>query len=234
MVDIHCHILPGLDDGSPDLSESLKMAEIATADGITHIVATPHVKGDIHSPDFLEEQVQLLNVKLQRIYSPLQVLLGADVSAALPPEVQSRYTINNGPYLLLEFPHSHLPQNADEIVFKILLAGLKPIITHPERNPSIIREPRLLFRLVEVGCLVQVTAGSLTGDFGSDPQACSRYLLKKGLVHVLASDAHSSTYRRPVLSPACDEAAGIIGKQAARDLVTTNPAAIIAGRPLDV
>lgn len=233
MIDIHCHILPGIDDGPSELSDSLKMASIAVDDGITHIVATPHVKGDIHSPDFLDKQVREFNQTLQGKNSSLQVLRGADVSSILPPKVLAYYTINNGPYFLLEFPHSHLPRNANEIVFKILLAGLRPIITHPERNPSIVRDPELLFRLVDAGCLVQVTAGSLTGNFGADSRDCAAYLLKKNRVHFLATDAHSPTHRRPVLSPAVKEAAAIIGTSAALDLVTTNPSAVIAGRPID-
>jgi protein-tyrosine phosphatase len=233
MVDIHCHILPGIDDGPAELSESLEMAEIAVADGITRIVATPHVKGDVHSPEFLAERVRQFNEKLQRIFIPLQILKGADVSYLIPPAVLPSYTINDGPYFLLEFPHSHLPQNADEIVFRIQLSGLRPIITHPERNPSIIRDPDLLFRLIDAGCLVQVTAGSLTGDFGTDARNCALYLLKKRQVHFLATDAHSATHRRPVLSAAVKEAAALIGSQAALDLVTINPAAVIAGRPLD-
>ncbi len=233
MVDIHCHILPGIDDGPADLSEALKMAEIAVADGITQIVATPHIKGDIHSPDFLAQRIRQFNEKLQRIYSPLKILGGADVSAAFPPEVLSLYTINNGPYFLLEFPHSHLPHNADEIVFKIMLAGLRPIITHPERNPSIIRNPELVFRLVDAGCLVQLTAGSLTGGFGTDSRNCALHLLKKGKVHFLATDAHSASYRRPILSAAVKEAANVIGSNAALKLVFANPSAILSGRPLD-
>lgn len=233
MVDIHCHILPAIDDGPAELSESLQMAEIAVADGITHIVATPHIKGEIHSPEFLDEKVQQFSDKLKNIYSPLNVLRGADVSFILPPEMLAQFTINNGPYFLLEFPHSHLPHNAEDIVFKILLAGLRPIITHPERNPSIIRDPELLFRLVDAGCLVQVTAGSLTGGFGTDARDCAAYLLKKRRVHFLATDAHSPTYRQPILSAAFKEAAAIIGSTAALDLVTTNPSAVIAGSPLD-
>jgi protein-tyrosine phosphatase len=232
MIDIHCHILPGIDDGPEDLADSLEMAEIAAADGITRIVATPHVKGEIFPAGFLEERIRHFNDKLRRIYSPLRILQGADVSSALPPDLLARYTINKSPYFLLEFPHSHLPRNADEIVFKIILADLRPIITHPERNPSVIRNPQLLFRLIDAGGLVQVTAGSLTGGFGSDAKNCAFYLLKKGKVHFIATDAHSPRHRRPVLSKAVKEAVSVIGPKAALDLVTTNPSAVIEGRPL--
>jgi protein-tyrosine phosphatase len=233
MIDIHCHILPGIDDGPDVLADALDMAEIAATDGITHIVATPHVRGEILSPGFFEERIRQFSDKLRRIYSPLRILRGADVSSALPTKILARYTINNGPYFLLEFPHSHLPRNADEIVFQIRLADLRPIITHPERNPSIIRNPELLFRLVDAGGLVQVTAGSLTGGFGSDARNCAVYLLKKGRVHFIATDAHSPIHRRPVLSKAVKEAASIIGAKAALDLVTTNPSAVIEGRLLN-
>jgi protein-tyrosine phosphatase len=233
MIDIHCHILPAVDDGSASLDESLAMVEIAVADGISHIVATPHIKGEVHSPQFLQQQVADFNAVLKKRGYPLQILTGADVSAMLPPGVLARYTINGGNYFLLEFPHSHMPRNASELVFQMLLAGLRPIITHPERNPSIIRDPELLFSLVDAGCLVQLTAGSLVGDFGADARDCASYLLRMKQVHFLASDAHSATHRLPVLSEGTKAAAAIIGEDAARSLVTTNPAAIIAGRDLN-
>lgn len=233
MVDIHCHILPAIDDGSSSLEESLAMAEIAIEDGISRIVATPHIKGEVHSPQFLQQQVDEFNAVLNKRGYPLQIFTGADVSAMLPPHEVARYTINGSSYFLLEFPHSHLPLNANEMVFELLLAGMLPIITHPERNPSIVRDPQRLFRLVEAGCLVQVTAGSLTGNFGADSRDCAEYLLKMGNVHFLATDAHSATHRRPVLSDGVRAAAAIIGEEAAQRLVMSNPAAVLAGRGLD-
>jgi protein-tyrosine phosphatase len=116
------------------------MADIAVADGIRTIVATPHIKGEVHLPQFLQQQVVKLNEVLRRRNYPLQVLVGADVSAMLPPQEIAHYTINGSNYFLLEFPHSHLPQQASQMVFNMCMAGLRPIITHPERNPSIIRE----------------------------------------------------------------------------------------------
>lgn len=234
MIDIHCHILPAIDDGSTCLDESLAMADIAVEDGIRIIVATPHIKGEVHLPEFLRQQVADLNTVLRKRGYPLQILVGADVSAMLPAQVIARYTIHGSNYFLLEFPHSHLPQQANQMVFALLLAGLRPIITHPERNPSIIRDPERLGSLVDAGCLVQLTAGSLTGQFGADSKDCAVYLLKSGLVHFLASDAHSATHRRPVLSEGVAAAAAFVGEEAALRLVTTNPAAVIAGRGLDV
>lgn len=233
MIDIHCHILPAIDDGSSSLEESLAMADIAIKDGISTIVATPHIKGKVHLPQFVHQRVAELNNVLKKRNYPLQILPGADVSAILPPQEIARYTINGGKYFLLEFPHSHLPLHANDMVFEILLADLLPIITHPERNPSIIREPERLFSLVDAGCLVQITAGSLTGNFGPDSRDCAEYLLKMGQVHFLATDAHSATHRRPVLSEGVRAATAIIGEQAALKLVTSNPAAVVSGRSLD-
>ncbi len=233
MIDIHCHILPGIDDGSSSLEESLAMADIAVADGIHTIVATPHIKGEVHLPQFLQQQVVKLNEVLTKRNYPLQILVGADVSAMLPPQEIARYTINGSNYFLLEFPHSHLPKQARQMVFNMCMAGLRPIITHPERNPSIIREPELLFSLVDSGCLVQITAGSLTGNFGADSRDCASYMLKRGQVHFLATDAHSATHRRPVLSEGVSAASAIIGDEAAQKLVTSNPAAVLSGRSLN-
>ncbi|MEZ4485396.1 MAG: CpsB/CapC family capsule biosynthesis tyrosine phosphatase [Syntrophotaleaceae bacterium] len=129
--------------------------------------------------------------------------------------------------------HSHLPLNANEMVFELLLAGLMPIITHPERNPSILRDPNRLFSLVEAGCLVQITASSLTGNFGADSKDCAEYPLKRGQVHFLATDAHSANHRRPILSEGLQAAAALIGEEAAMRLVMDNPAAVLNGERLD-
>ncbi|WP_225071412.1 CpsB/CapC family capsule biosynthesis tyrosine phosphatase [Desulfuromonas sp. CSMB_57] len=234
MIDLHCHILPGVDDGSPDLQTSLRMAQMAVDDGVSHIVATPHVKHEGVDDMDLARQVAQLNGQLLLHGIPLTVLTGGDVVAALPPQLAGRFTINNTPYILLEFPHSHLPAEAEKTLFEWQAAGLRPIITHPERNPTILRNPDRLRHLVEVGALVQVTAGSLTGEFGQACRACAIYLLEAGLVHFLASDGHSSEFRKPLLSHGQQLAAGIIGEGPARALVTTNPEAVIFGKDFHV
>ena len=234
MIDIHCHILPGLDDGPCKLDDSLEMAKIAVADGIVRIVATPHINGILHPPALLRERVSLFNETLKNQGIPLEVLPGADASALLDPEILRRYTLNGTDYVLFEFPHSHIPQNAPEQVFKAILAGLKPIITHPERNPTVILRPQVLFDLVEAGALVQCTAESLTGFFGPEVMDCCLFLLKRHSVHFLASDAHSPRHRRPVLSGSVIAAGKIIGRSAARRLVENNPAAVISGETIDV
>lgn len=210
------------------------MARIAVADGIRTIVATPHIKNDIPTPDLIAQKINELTALLKQEGLPINILAGGDVASILPVEVVSLYTLNRTKYVLLEFPHSHLPANAEQVIFEWQLAGLRPIITHPERNPSILKHPDSLERLVEAGALVQVTAGSLTGVFGVDVQACASFLISSGWVHILASDGHSSRYRLPQLSESIRVAAQLIGQQAALKLVQDNPAAVISGRELDV
>ncbi|MEJ2700295.1 MAG: hypothetical protein P8Z70_11635 [Desulfuromonadales bacterium] len=234
MIDIHCHILPGLDDGPRKLDDSLEMARIAVADGIVRTVATPHINGFLHSPVFLRERVSLFNETLKKEGIPLEVLPGADARALLDPEILRDYTLNGTDYVLFEFPHSHIPQNAIELIFKAILAGLKPIITHPERNPTVILRPQVLFDLVEAGALVQCTAESLTGFFGPEVMDCCFFLLERRAVHFLASDAHSPRYRRPVLSRSVLAAEKIIGRAAARRLVENNPSAVVSGEAIYV
>lgn len=234
MIDIHCHILPAIDDdGPPRLEDVLEMARIAVADHIRQIVATPHIKNIVHSPDLIRERVARLNEELQKEGIGLEILQGAEVSAVLNTSILREHTLNGTDYVLLEFPHTHLPQNARQVVFDALMAGLTPIIPHPERNPSVVRRPELLIDLVEAGALVQITAESLVGGFGPEARACAAHLLRNKVVHILATDAHSPTWRRTILSQGVDAAAKIVGESTARRMVTTNPAAVIAGRALD-
>lgn len=233
MIDLHCHILPGIDDDGPSRLEAvLEMARIAADDGIRQIVATPHLKETIHPPERIRGLVSSFNDALRANAIQLEVFAGAEVGSMLNASLLPDYTLNGSNYILLEFPHSHLPQNAAEIVFNAVLAGLVPIVPHPERNPSVVRRPDLLFDLVGAGALIQVTAGSLVGDFGPEAKMCGQYLLENDLVHFLATDAHSPGWRRPVLTLGVKAAARIVGEAAARRLVTDNPASVLAGIPV--
>jgi protein-tyrosine phosphatase len=237
VIDIHCHILPGIDDGPADIRGSLEMAAIAVRNGITAIIATPHVpymNDAVYPPARIREGVGALNRALREKSIPLTVLPGADVNILLPPSAMADYTLNGTEYMLIEFPHTHLPMNAKEVLFNIVLKGLRPIITHPERNGSVIRNPELIMDLLNTSVLVQITAGSLSGDFGPDVKACAEYLLKKGVVSFIATDAHAPDWRPPVLSEGLRVAEEIIGKERARELIMKNPEAVLAGRPLDV
>ena len=226
MIDIHCHILPGLDDGADRLKTSLAMAAMAVRDGITTVIATPHTDGVIVNQKVVQQAVDRLNTELANRGIELKVVAGYEIPAELVCGLQS-LTIGDTPYILVEFPHQYLPEDAAETLYTLVQAGRKPIIAHPERNGSVLRNPDLLRELVAVGGMVQLTAASVTGDFGPDILHCANYLLRNQLVHFLATDSHSPTFRKPVLTPARKAAARLIGREEADKLVIDNPKAIL-------
>jgi len=241
LIDLHCHILPAIDDGPSDISESIEMARIAAADGIKTIVAAPHVyhpglpeaAGKADLSEVIDEKVDQLNRCLKSEKIPVEILPGGEVSSFLPPDSCQRFKINHTSYLIVEFPHSHLPANAREIIFNMTVSGLRPIISHPERNPSVIQNPERLNTLVQSGALAQITAGSLTGEFGLESQACALYLLRQRMVSFIVSDGHSVNGRPPVLSEAFKTVTKHFGKETATALFTTNPEAVLAGELLN-
>jgi protein-tyrosine phosphatase len=233
MIDIHCHILPYVDDGPTDMDEAVAMAKIASRDGISAIVATPHIDDISISSVSIGQQVERLNNRLSELGIDVKILRGADVKANIDPHFLRGYTINNTEYILLEFPPSYLPGNTKAIIFRMVTSGYRPIITHPERNHSVVKKPDLLFDMLDSGVSAQITAESLVGAFGPDARECARHLLKCGAVSFIATDAHSSTLRPPVLSKGLRVAERIIGEAEARKLVTTNPEAVVAGAPLN-
>lgn len=216
------------------MAESVEMAKVAARDGITTIVATPHVRDFLYPSEAIQRSVDGLNERLRELGIAVKILAGADVNVLLDPLFLKDYTIRGTDYILLEFPHSHLPRNAKDILFKIALKGLKPIITHPERNPSVIKNPALALDLVDAEMLLQITADSLVGTFGPEIRECAIHLLKKGVVSFIASDAHSSSVRQPVLSEGLRVAEKVLGGRDARRLVEENPEAVIKGNVLYV
>ena len=235
MVDVHCHILPGLDDGPQGIDESLAMAESAIAEGITHVVATPHCSNEF---PFDFGRVQRLREQLQaEIGDRLKLATGCDFHVnpenleALRADA-SRFCINQHDYLLVEFNEISIPPAMDDTLHALQLRGLRPVITHPERNGILRRQPERLKKWVRLGCFVQVTAGSLTGGFGPRAQEDSLCWIAQGLVHIVASDAHN-TKRRPLrLQAAHDVVAEQFGGEKARALFFDNPMAAFEGRDL--
>mgnify|MGYP003589925868 CR=1 FL=1 len=229
MIDLHCHILPDIDDGPKTFDESVAMARLAAEDGIAAIVATPHVNEKLYDPGEISRRVSWLNHLLRKEKVPVSIMAGADVSVIFKPEQVSQYTINDTEYILVEFPHTHLPRHAGEILEQFIDNGLKPIITHPERNPTISGKPQALLELLGDQRYVQITAGSLTGDFGVDAKQCAEHLLRAGVVDVIATDAHSTEHRKPLLSLGAQAAAAIVGQDATRRMVFGTPMKIISG-----
>ena len=235
MVDIHCHILPALDDGAAEESVAVEMARMAAADGITHIVATPHSNYEFRfDPEVNRRKRDQLQ---QTIGETPTLLLGCDFHISYENLEALRntpewFTLNGHQYLLVEFANFNIPPQMDQIFFELLSRKLVPIITHPERNPILSRDPEQIRKWIEIGCLVQVTAGAFVGRFGKNAERTAKLLLRHHLIHFIASDAHNPTSRPPLLSKARQVIAGELSEEAALALSESNPRAAMEGQPL--
>jgi len=235
MVDIHCHILPGIDDGPASWEMTAEMCRMAAADGITHVVATPHAN---HLYSFHRERyTEMLGQLHDAADGKLTFSLGCDFHFSSDNlrdalEDPRRYAIGDTQYLLIEFSDYGIPPSVQQDVFALRSRGIVPIITHPERNQPLLKKPEMVLRLVEQGCLVQVTADAVTGAWGSRSQKMVEWLLKQGAIHVVASDAHDTVRRKPKMSEARAAIAQLAGAEVAEALVRHNPEAIIDGKTL--
>ena len=235
MVDIHCHILPQLDDGAESLEVACGMAEMAIEDGVTHIIGTPHA-----SPawPFVPEVIRQRRDELRaRFEGRLIFATGCDFHLSFEnlQDIRNdpwRFTLNQKNYLLVEFADYSIPPSLDQALHELQLAGLKPIVTHPERNPLIRAQPDRLYRWLQQGCYAQVTAQSLLGKFGEAAQVTAHEWLDLGAVHFIASDAHNLTSRPLRLKEAFDLVAEKYGEDVARATMIENPLAVFEGRPL--
>ena len=208
MIDLHCHLLPGIDDGSKNLAMSLDMARMACADGITTVVCTPHILPTVYEnkgPE-IKAAVTLLQEALSLADIPLRLLSGADVH--MVPDLLSGLndgrilTLAGSRYLLLEPPHHVMPPQFDDCIFRLQSAGYVAVLTHPERLSWIEPQYALVRRMVHKGLWIQLTAGSLTGRFGQGPRYWAERMLDEGLCHVMATDAHNTSTRPPHLARA--------------------------------
>ncbi len=326
LIDLHCHILPDLDDGPRTMEDSIRMCQVGRQDGIETIVATPHILAGIyenerstilskvsalntalaefgdrsselrrkdfpgstqsqidasgvyrvpdkdpiteflndaarqksqsalsfhsalrarHSESALQSTIDpsvnpsAINLSHGNGQSSINILPGADVhfSSDLLERLQKKeiVTVNDqGRYLMIEFAFQGIPYQAEEVLFQLMSNGITPIISHPERNIEIGQRPQRYYEMVRMGCLGQVTAMSLTGEFGPGIKKSAEKLLAKRLIHFIASDAHSLNGRPPILSAGVKKAEKIVGKEEARKMVTEYPEAIIQGRRPDV
>jgi protein-tyrosine phosphatase len=239
VIDIHCHILPGLDDGPANLDFSLAMARAAVESGTQLMVATPHIRADFDvDPDEIEARVDLFNDRLQRDRLPLRILPGAEIGWASALELDdamlAKLSMGSGGRILLESPYGRKPVDLEAIVSALKERGFEAVLAHPERCPLFQRDIDRLAKLVEGGVFCSITAGSMAGRFGATVKDFTVELLRRGLVHDVASDAHDHLHRPPALT------AGFAGIEPELPGITshapwftvTAPVAILAGNPL--
>jgi protein-tyrosine phosphatase len=241
MIDIHAHILPDIDDGPKTFDESIEMLQKAQADGIQAIVATPHTLDGVYSctPEMVSERIDNLNTQIKKnnismtVYPGMEIHICDDLHAQL--EHQSLISLNNTRYVLIELPAQLIPPQFKDVVFQLRLKGYYPILAHPERNFAVQKHPEILNDFIEWGVFMQVTAASVTGFFGGRIKKLSQKMLQDRVVHFLASDAHSSDSRLPVLSEAyfiCEKI--LKDKKEARKLVEDNPKKLIHNEPIQM
>lgn len=234
-VDIHCHLLPGIDDGATDLAASLEMARMAAADGTRTVVVTPHQLGSFghNQGDDIRRRTTELQQHLADAQIPLTVLPGADVriEEGMVERLAAGDVLtlaDRGRHVLLELPHElYFPLGG--LLAELRRRGIVGILSHPERNAGLLRQPKLLGGLVDAGCLMQVTAGSLLGTFGPHSQQLAEAMLAQGQVHFVATDAHSPRARRPLMRRAFERVREVAGDEAASDLCCDYPARVAAG-----
>ena len=237
MVDIHCHFLPSMDDGACDEAESAGMLDVAGRCGTTDLVATPHADTQ-YSYDLMAVEAALAEAR-SRAPEGLRLHRGCDfhlmhdnIQAALAEP--GRYTINGGRYLLVEFSDLVIFENTGDVFDRLESAGMTIIVTHPERNPLLRQRIELLAQWVLAGRLMQLTAGSLLGFWGSKAQAFSRLMLDRGLAHFVASDGHDAHARQPRLDQASDWLRRHKSPELAHLLTEVHPRAVIDNRSIDL
>ncbi|MGA2002100.1 MAG: CpsB/CapC family capsule biosynthesis tyrosine phosphatase [Terriglobales bacterium] len=235
MIDIHCHILPEVDDGPKSWDTAVEMCRMAAADGITHTVATPHANNRYaYDRPYL---LGLIDQLRERVGPVPQLSLGCDFHLSFENlervlERPHDYTIGETNYLLVELSNYSIPTQLADCFTRLGDRGLTPILTHPERNPILQQTPQRVLEYADQGCLIQVTASSLTGFWGERPEIVARWLLDRSAVHILASDAHETRRRVPIMSEARKVAVQIVGAEYAEALVEGNPGAVVQGQPV--
>ncbi|QRH08293.1 tyrosine-protein phosphatase [Bacillus paranthracis] len=238
MIDLHCHILSGIDDGAQTVTDSLAMAQQAVAEGIHTIVATPHHQNGkyVNERTSIIHQVKQLNDELEQHEIPLKVLPGQEVrlygDLLEDYEAGKIVTLNEtNKYIFIEFPSNHVPRYTEQLFYELRVKGMIPIIVHPERNAELIERPDKLYNLVNKGALTQVTAGSLLGKFGKKIKKFSLQLVEHNLTHMIASDAHNTTTRGFHLAESYELIEKEFGATVMNDL-RENPYLIISGKAI--
>jgi protein-tyrosine phosphatase len=241
MVDIHAHILPGLDDGPETLHESIEMLHQAQTDGIQAIVATPHTLNGLYTntPEMITNGIDNFCTEIKKhniyinVYPGMEIHICDDLHTRI--DNKSLISINNSRYVLIELPAPIIPPQFKEVIFQLKLNGYYPILAHPERNFAVQKNPNIIYDFIEWGVLIQLTAASVTGFFGSRIKKLCKKMLQNRLVHFLASDAHSVDNRPPILSEAHHECEKVLNDQKeALALIESNPKLVIENKPIEI
>lgn len=237
MIDLHCHLLPGIDDGPATPGETLRLCRMAVADGITHAIVTPHIHPGrwSNTKQSIARDCARLQRALARRNIPLRVGFAAEVR--LTDQVMRQVEQNEIPFygevdgyrvMLLEFPHNQIIPGSDKLAQWLLARKIRPLIAHPERNKQLMKEPALLQPFIDIGCWLQLTAGSVLGNFGERAESLAKLLLDEDKVKVLASDGHNIGARKPLLSEPFSYISEHYGEARARRLMLDNPERISA------
>lgn len=237
MIDLHCHILPGVDDGAPDMSVSMAMARAFVADGVTVVACTPHIMPGVYgnTGPAIRQAIAQLQDAIDAEGLPLRLVGGADVHIA--PDLVAGLrdgrvlALADSRYVLIEPPHHVAPARIEDFFFSLLVAGYVPILTHPERLAWIKSHYEVIKRLQQGGVWMQITAGSLTGAFGRQALYWAERMLDEQSVHILATDAHDMIRRPPALGRGREAAQRRVGEAEAEHLVVTRPRGIIENEP---
>lgn len=239
MIDLHCHLLPGIDDGPQSIEESLELAGLAVRNGITHAIATPHIHPGRWNNDRFEIMRQYNRFRLQLACAGIPLALGMAAEVRVDSQLIHWLEQDKIPFLgqfkgkralLLELPHSHIPLGTENLITWLLQHNIQPLIAHPERNKDVIRRLDSILPLTRLGCLLQITAASITGHFGKPAQRRARQLLEMDAVFAIATDAHNCRHRPPSLAQGRDAAGEIVGQERAHQLVTTQPMQLVGGQ----
>lgn len=239
MVDIHCHILPGVDDGSESLEQSLDMARLAVRSGVTDIIATPHFQGVRASMELLRRilrRLEQLRRALEREQIPLRLHPGVEILCVPETLELARQkqlpTLGDGNYVLVEFYFDASAGFMDEALETLSRCGYRPVVAHPERYGAVQQDLRLAKRWFDRGYVLQINKGSPLGAFGSRAQETAMEMLHRGVAHVLASDAHGSEHRTPDMEQLALWAEGHLGREYTRILLEENPNRLLRGRDM--
>lgn len=240
MIDIHCHILPNVDDGSESLEESIEMAKIAESEGITRIVNTSHCHFDFKykKGNELKLELEKFNQALKEENINIEVLLGNELyyTSDLIERFDELdfFSMNNSKYILMEFSPINFPKNIEDVIYEIKIRGYIPIIAHAERYKQVQEDVNIVLDCIKEGALIQVNASSILGKNGEKAEDTSKKLLDNNMVHFVATDAHSSNRRRPLIKDSYNYILKNYGKEVSEKLFIENPTAVIENRDISI